>query len=63
MPTKVQPRRVRRLTIILSAAEADRLEALAAAEERDLYQQARYLIVRQLGQSERDSERAAAEVA
>ena len=61
MPTTPKPRPVRRLTIILSAAEADRLEALAAAEERDLYQQARYLIVRQLGQGDRES--ATAEVA
>jgi len=61
MPTTPKPRPVRRLTIILSAAEADRLEALAAAEERDLYQQARYLIVRQLGQGDREP--ATAEVA
>lgn len=53
----------RRLMISLAADEWDRLVGLADAEERDPYQQARYLIVRQLGTDETDQDRATAEVA
>jgi hypothetical protein len=49
MTTTATRRPRRRLMISLAADEWDRLVLLADAEERDPYQQARWLIVRQLG--------------
>jgi hypothetical protein len=49
MSSTITRRPRRRLTISLAADEWDRLVVLADAEERDPYQQARWLIVRQLG--------------